>query len=541
MRNKETLKRVKDIVALYDSDKPKLIRELKRLAREGQKTGDASLVGIACHQLAVACSDIGDMEGCFSYSFKAVEFLKDTDEYESLARALITLGYCYGDQQNNQMELASYDRAYQIIRQHRIRGSARSLLLNNLSSCYHTLGDCKTAIRLLTECLEMTREMTPVDYSDLAMNHLNLAEYLTDDGEADKAREIFASMAEWIDKVEFTPLLCDYYLRYAIALYRLGDREAAERCVDTSFACVPEDLYLPALYDDFRKIMHWLAELRDRARAERIFQLMTVYAEKGRSTFSQLIALRSIAEYHAVFGESARALECYTQLDELYDKRVTELTGIRLNVYKRMKDADAEIQRLKKSMEKNEMLMSIEPMTKLLNRSALLRVSSEFIETAAKKKQKVGAIFIDIDFFKEYNDTYGHTMGDEIIREVARACKAEETAFIRFARYGGDEFFGITRGLTDDEVADVARRICRRIRKADIPHEKNPCGHRLTLSGGVVNVVITENTDTIIEIANYADKAVYFAKNAGKDAIYLLDHGRTDGRDKNSDFVRIDY
>lgn len=180
-------------------------------------------------------------------------------------------------------------------------------------------------------------------------------------------------------------------------------------------------------------------------------------------------------------------------------------------------------------------------MTKLFNRAALLKISSEFIAAAAKKKQKIGAIFIDIDYFKECNDTYGHAKGDEIIKEVAAACKAEEASNIRFARYGGDEFFGITRGLDDKEVADTARRICRRIRKADIPNEKNPHGQRITLSAGVVNVAITDRTDTIIEIANYADKAVYYAKNAGKNAIYLLDHDRSGKNGKTAGFIKIDF
>lgn len=173
-------------------------------------------------------------------------------------------------------------------------------------------------------------------------------------------------------------------------------------------------------------------------------------------------------------------------------------------------------------------------------RSALLRISSDFIALAAKKKQKVGAIFIDIDCFKECNDTYGHARGDEIIREVARICRKQETPNIRFARYGGDEFFGLTRGMTDDEVCDVARKICRAVKSAGIPNEKNPNGGRLTLSVGVVNVVITEKTDTILEIANYADKAVYHAKSAGRNAIYELVRD-SDAKDSGVSYVRIDF
>ncbi|MBR5942344.1 MAG: GGDEF domain-containing protein, partial [Clostridia bacterium] len=170
------------------------------------------------------------------------------------------------------------------------------------------------------------------------------------------------------------------------------------------------------------------------------------------------------------------------------------------------------------------------------------RVSSEFIESAAKKRQKVGVIFIDIDCFKECNDTYGHAKGDEIIRQVADVCRKRETKNVRFARYGGDEFFGITRGLTNGEVCDIARIICKDIRLADIPNEKNPNGGRLTLSAGVINVTITDKTDTILEIANYADKALYYAKNAGRNAIYELVHSDGGTNDTGSSaYIKIDF
>ena len=192
-------------------------------------------------------------------------------------------------------------------------------------------------------------------------------------------------------------------------------------------------------------------------------------------------------------------------------------------------------------IEESEERANKDHMTKLLNHSAMLRIGGEFIEAAAKKKEKIGAIFIDIDFFKKCNDTYGHGRGDEIIKEVARACQAEETESIRFARYGGDEFLGITRGLEDGAVADIARSICRRIQKANIPNKKNPNGKIVTLSVGIVNVPVTHGTDSILQIANYADKAVYYSKKAGKNCIHLLDHDRRDSEDENDQFVRIDF
>lgn len=234
------------------------------------------------------------------------------------------------------------------------------------------------------------------------------------------------------------------------------------------------------------------------------------------------------------------ALDAYERLDELYNKRMDELKTIQLNVHRKMQEADIEIDKLNRKIKESEVIASREPLTGLLNRSALLHVSLEFIESASKMGERVGAIFIDIDFFKECNDTYGHARGDEIIREIACVCKKEDKENVHFARYGGDEFFGIAYGLEDDELAEIAKRIAARIRKADIPNEKNPNGHRVTLSVGLVNVLVTEHTNSIIDIVNYADKAVYHAKNMGKNVIYMLD-SCGDAAKSSEAFVKIDF
>ena len=536
-QDREALDRIK---AACGSDKTKEIRELKRLAKEGQKQGDLFLVGIVYHRLAVISSMVDDIDGCFTNAFKSVELLKDTDAYEPYARALVTLGYAYGMQENWQLELEQYDLAYRIIRRHRIRSDVRTIVLNNLSTCHSALKDYKTAIRYLTTCIEQSKQDDPEDYDSLLMYQINLANYHKEAGMLEKALDILSSVRDWIQKAGSNALVCDYYLRTAIVYDALGNLEACNASIDRSFACVPEDEYPVPLYDDFRQVLRLLVERKDRMRADRIIGLMTDYSEKVKGTIEQLIAFRAMADYYGGFGENERALDSYKQLDELYSNRIGELTGIQLGIHKNLRNADAEIRKLKKQMRENDALLSLEPMTKLLNRSALLKVSSEYIERAARRKQKIGAIFIDIDFFKECNDTYGHARGDEIIKEVALACRKEEKDGIRFARYGGDEFFGITYGLSDDEVVAVAKRIAGRIREADIPHEKNPNGRRITISAGVVNVVITGRTDTIIEIANYADKALYHAKNAGRNAIYLLNH---ESRDENggttASYVRI--
>ena len=539
MAKKNTLEIADNIYDQYKNDYKKLLTEMKKLIKQGNETANKELIGAAYYYLALANKDYEDKDGTFTNSLKAVSILEKTKNYSLLAKSYICLGYAYGTDENTQLELSCYDKALSIIKRHRIYGDIRITALNNISACYHAAGNCEISIRILNECISYLKKDSPDNYSDLLMYSINLGNCYDDNGETEKTLEVLESAEEYANNVSFKPLVCDYYVKHAIISFKLGNESKGISSCDKAFEYLNYDYFPLPLYDDLRQLSHVLVERNDKERAGKIIEPMNVYAEKNKGTFEQIIAYRTFAEYYRVFGDYERSLECYQRLEELYDKHTTELRLIKTGIYNRMKKVDAEIRLLNKKIEKSEELANREPLTMLLNRSALLKVGSDFINTAVKRKLKIGAIFIDIDHFKEFNDTYGHSRGDEIIKEVARACQKEESEEIRFSRYGGDEFFGITLGLQDSDVAAIAARICDRMRKAKIENVKNPYGI-VTLSAGVVNVKITEKTDTIIEIANYADKAVYYAKRAGKNAVYFLDYGHTDKDGKDDPFIRID-
>ena len=541
MNNKKTIKRVEDVTATYRQNPKKAIKTLKKLAKEGQETGNVVLIGAAYRAIAYICIQTGDRDSVLPNALKAVALLKDTDEYKLMANAYNVLGYAYNDKENLQMSLANYDKAYRILRKHRIYDDNRLYVLNNIAGNYSLMGDDASAIGFLKESLAYAHEKFPDNDSDLLMISVNLAEKHVRLEEYETAREILQSAMKWAETADFIPLVCDYHLRCAIVEYKMGNVAEGDRYTDRALAVIDDTMDAYPLYEDLRGISHILIGNGDRERVKRIFDLMAGYAERNPDTVEQLCACRMMADYYRSIGDAGHAMDAYERLDGLYDKRLDEVKAIQLDVHCKMQEADMEVGKLSRKIKESEAAASREPLTGLLNRAALLRVSSEFIEIAAKKGERVGAIFIDIDFFKECNDTYGHARGDEIIREIARVCQKEDKANVRFARYGGDEFFGIAHGLKDDELAEIAKRIAARIRKADIPNEKNPNGQRVTLSVGMVNVPVTERTNTIIDIANYADKAVYHAKNTGKDAIYVLDHSRGDAAGSGAVFVKIEF
>jgi diguanylate cyclase (GGDEF)-like protein len=139
----------------------------------------------------------------------------------------------------------------------------------------------------------------------------------------------------------------------------------------------------------------------------------------------------------------------------------------------------------------------------------------------------VTVLFIDIDFFKSYNDSHGHGAGDDCIAAVGRAIdqSLQRPADVA-ARYGGDEFVVLLPDTDLDGALDVARRIEAAIRALGLSHARSRFG-RITLSIGVAQQV-PEPNHRPQEMLQRADRALYAAKQAGRNRImpapqYLFD------------------
>ena len=536
MAKQKSSVRVEELSIKYKNDSSKLIKELKKLVQEGQRTGDILLTGAACHQLSIVYYDLSDWDNMLINSIKAVTYLDKTEEHELRARAHITLSVAYDEQENNLMSFEESDKAYQILKKRRNNSSLRIIALNNLATCYRMMGDIKSGVKMLDECIKQIEKNTPEDIENLAMVIINKANFYRESGHMEKSREILNSISDWINNVEFKPLVCDYYLRLAYNYYALGDKKEARNHTIKAISIFPENTFALPVYDDFREVGHFIIENQERDLADQIFNIMTAFEEKTKGAFEQTIAYRFLADYYRGLNNFEKASEYYVKLDEIYENRMEEQKGSQCKAYTKMKRAALELEKLNKAIKEKEYLGSREPLTGLLNRSALIDVTTDFFDIALKRKQKVGAIFVDIDYFKECNDTYGHAKGDEIIKIIADTCKLEENDNVRFARYGGDEFFGITHGLNDEAILEIAKHICSNVRSKAIPNENSPY-KTLTLSVGVINFEMKDNQKTIIDMVKFSDKAMYHAKNDGKNAIFLLEYNSNN----ELTFKKIDY
>jgi diguanylate cyclase (GGDEF)-like protein len=127
-------------------------------------------------------------------------------------------------------------------------------------------------------------------------------------------------------------------------------------------------------------------------------------------------------------------------------------------------------------------------------------------------------LFIDVDYFKSYNDFHGHRAGDDCLAAVGQAVgQSLQRPADLAARYGGDEFVVLLPDTYTDGALDVARRVVAAIAALGIPHGASPFG-RVTSSIGVAQLAPGPN-HTFQELLERADRALYAAKEAGRNGV----------------------
>jgi diguanylate cyclase (GGDEF)-like protein len=144
---------------------------------------------------------------------------------------------------------------------------------------------------------------------------------------------------------------------------------------------------------------------------------------------------------------------------------------------------------------------------------------------ASRERQAISLVLADVDYFKAYNDYYGHQAGDDCLRRVGSALKSvvRRPADL-VARYGGEEFALVLPVTVMEGAVDVAKSLARAIEEMSIPHERSGVSGRVSISQGIASLVPATSTmpESLIELA---DQALYQAKQQGRNR-YVASTGK---------------
>lgn len=174
-------------------------------------------------------------------------------------------------------------------------------------------------------------------------------------------------------------------------------------------------------------------------------------------------------------------------------------------------------QSLQESNRKLQELATIDSLTEIYNRRFFDDYLFTTWRTLERSRLSLSVIMLDIDFFKQYNDTYGHRKGDDCLQRVASALKANlSRSSDCLARYGGEEFVVATH-QNQQEALSLAQKLRLSVSALNIPHEASPI-KSVSISLGVCSLVPNSNYSQDI-IVQWADEALYQSKRAGRNRV----------------------
>lgn len=166
-------------------------------------------------------------------------------------------------------------------------------------------------------------------------------------------------------------------------------------------------------------------------------------------------------------------------------------------------------------------LANIDELTGLGNRRLVNTVLQDEINRALRTRAELSLILLDVDYFKNYNDSYGHNAGDEVLQKLADIMQRASTrAGEVVARYGGEEFLLVLPGASEESAMRTAMRLRKMIEIERIPHGASGVAQYITVSQGVVTV-FPQDPINPADLIKQADQALYKAKDAGRNAIAL--------------------
>jgi diguanylate cyclase len=194
------------------------------------------------------------------------------------------------------------------------------------------------------------------------------------------------------------------------------------------------------------------------------------------------------------------------------------VASINLSGRKHLLESFLDITQLKLLQNQLEILATTDPLTGVFNRRHFIELTEKEINRSQRSKVPLSIAMIDIDNFKRINDTYGHTIGDLVLKELVALCNNNLRTYDILGRLGGEEFAITTVGCALQEAYSLSDRLREKVAN----HIIHAGGKDISIKISIGVSELSGNMENVDSILNRADQALYLAKNAGRNRVEKL-------------------
>lgn len=370
------------------------------------------------------------------------------------------------------------------------------IALNNLSLAYLDLGDGQKALETCQECLELARA-----------NNLEVVEITV----LSTLGEIYIGIKDLVN--------AELVLLDSLARARQHDLGADE------FQCL---YHLGRLSNELGRKKEAIDYLQNGLAVSRASN-----DRRGEYQCHQLLA--EIFETQKDFETALKHHQLFHSIKETVfnEDSAKRLMGLQVSHQVESARKDADIQYLKNIELKREIeerkfaqealakLAGLDSLTGVLNRREFFNLGENEVARAVQSGQPLAAILLDLDRFKNINDTFGHAVGDQVLIAATRTIRDSLRQGEMIGRYGGDEFVILLPGSTLEHGSQIAERLLEKLANQLVPTKKGAIP--ITASMGIAELTqaVQKTLDELLELA---DQALYEAKRAGRHQFYIFDN-----------------
>ncbi|MCR5585220.1 MAG: diguanylate cyclase [Lachnospiraceae bacterium] len=461
-----------------------------------------------------------------------LQMSENKNDYDLEAECHNMLGIVASHMVDKAAGLEHFEKGYSLSKRHHLI-LHQSVFANNIGDTYMTLGEYGLALEYFRESyrLIMEREKkqkckatSPVSITRINMCFMNMAEVHYRQGNYEEA----VRMLSCIDGIESDNKGLFYYtsimiLRTLIYI-KMGATEEVISYLDQIIADAENANEAISTLEDYIGLADVLIDAGYHDKAKRLLDASEKIVEDVDLEDKWCLFLKTKIKYMKLNEPNTDRTLLYEKYLAHRDNVDMGLKAQQLTSLKNKKRLEEEIRKRNNAEKRNRKLKALsehDQLTGVYNRYAMLELGTAWFNEAKEKGVRLTFMIIDVDYFKEYNDTYGHLGGDEVLRmigEVLLECTQNTDLVVR---YGGDEFFIISKGRNVEDVISLGATINRKINEKKILHAASPISQYVTLSFGAVCGKAAKD-QTMIDAIHFADNGLYRIKNERRNALGLF-------------------
>lgn len=527
--------KITDIQENKKKSPEKVIELCDSLEQYGLERKEAELVGFARFTRGEIYYSRNDIPNFYRDMLNCIEPFTKIREWGYLVMANITLGIMSMCRGNYATAIEYYDNAYGYCKRYSLP-DLEWMVHMNLGNIYLVMSEFDIAGEHYMEGLSYLEENEQASnrQHNLAVAYLGLSKcsmYNENIEAANKyARLLRNACLPDLTVEQSLPVYCFF----ARLFHSQNQDDIVKSCFSRVRVGFTEDLPIMDIFDDLYHYLKLLLEMEEYD--EFLFIIEKMEKVSGKTTVKNLLrklkTLRIRYDRKIKDDESLAkdAIEYFDLVESMHLEN-TLMTKHSLEMRHNITKLEEEKADIQKENDRLTVKSETDPLTGMFNRMRLNNYGEIAFERALKNQTGIAVEILDIDFFKEYNDNYGHQEGDKCIQFIANeliALKKYGGVFV--SRYGGDEFVVLYENYTEKEVFSIAKNLKKSITEKKFEHKYSKVQSKIvTISQGIYWGIPKEGQN----VWNYlhdADRMLYKVKRKSRNSI-LLGHATADNEE----------